>query len=122
MSEPDPLQSEKPTSASQPDAADRGLPTYQQLLDASLEDTFPASDPISPSAAMHAESQISTPKDDTDWALAPEGHVALGSPGAEQADVTLKPADSSYPKVEGPIDRGPIQFPTKDKHPVVGKS
>ena len=47
------------------------LPTYQELLDESLEQTFPASDPISPSAAMHAEKQVSTPKDDKDWTLKP---------------------------------------------------
>lgn len=65
------------------------VPTYQELLDESLEETFPASDPISPSAAMHAEKQVSTPKDDKDWTLKPgsdedatkqaEGKLARGS-------------------------------------------
>lgn len=45
------------------------LPTYQELLDESLDQTFPASDPISPSAAMHAEKQVSTGRDDIDWQL-----------------------------------------------------
>lgn len=48
-----------------------GLPTYQELLDDSLEDTFPASDPISPGAAAHADKAISTGKDDKDWKLKP---------------------------------------------------
>ncbi|MCY1240221.1 hypothetical protein D9M68_574650 [compost metagenome] len=44
--------------------------TYQAAVDASLEMTFPASDPISPGAAMYAERQVSTPRDETDWKLA----------------------------------------------------
>ena len=47
------------------------LPTYQELLDESLDETFPASDPISPSAAMHAQRRVHTGKDDVDWQLAP---------------------------------------------------
>jgi hypothetical protein len=31
--------------------------------------TFPASDPISPSAAMHAEKKTQTARDDVDWKL-----------------------------------------------------
>lgn len=52
--------------------SDEGLPTYQELLDDSLEDTFPASDPISPGAAAAAERQIKTRKDDKDWELKPD--------------------------------------------------
>jgi hypothetical protein len=51
-------------------AEDR-VPTYQALLDESLEQTFPASDPISPSAAMYTARRISTGKDDIDWTLVP---------------------------------------------------
>ncbi|CAG1018584.1 hypothetical protein BURC_03378 [Burkholderiaceae bacterium] len=47
------------------------VPTYQELLDEALDETFPASDPISPSAAMHAERQVATGKDDVDWKLKP---------------------------------------------------
>jgi hypothetical protein len=47
------------------------VPTYQELLDESLDETFPASDPISPSAAMHAERQVATGKDEVDWQLKP---------------------------------------------------
>jgi hypothetical protein len=49
-----------------------GVPTYQELLDEALDETFPASDPISPSAAERAEREISTPKDDKDWQVRPE--------------------------------------------------
>ncbi|RZI84487.1 MAG: hypothetical protein EOP38_09025 [Rubrivivax sp.] len=47
------------------------VPTYQELLDEALDETFPASDPISPSAAMHADKQISTDQNDKDWHLKP---------------------------------------------------
>ncbi len=43
--------------------------TYQAVVDDSLDMTFPASDPISPSAAMHAEKKTSTKRDDVDWTL-----------------------------------------------------
>jgi hypothetical protein len=112
------LTTDKPTAAAPPAAAETGLPTYQQLLDASLEDTFPASDPISPSAAMHAEAQISTARDDTDWALAPGGSVASGSSGTESTDASSgPPGDLNRPGDREPIDRGPFQFPTSANHP-----
>jgi hypothetical protein len=43
--------------------------TYQAAVDDSLEMTFPASDPISPGAAMHAEKKTQTARDDVDWKL-----------------------------------------------------
>ena len=55
------------------------VPTYQELLDESLDETFPASDPISPSAAMHAEKRIATGKDDVDWKLKPGADAPCGS-------------------------------------------
>jgi len=58
------------------------VPTYQELLDESLDETFPASDPISPSAAMHADRQIATDKDTTDWTLKP-GRTDPGKAPAE---------------------------------------
>ena len=47
------------------------VPTYQELLDEALDETFPASDPISPGAAMHAARKVSTGKDAVDWQLTP---------------------------------------------------
>lgn len=43
------------------------VPTYQEALDEAIEETFPASDPISPSVAEKADRKVSTPKDDVDW-------------------------------------------------------
>ncbi|MGO4306745.1 hypothetical protein [Cupriavidus sp. RAF12] len=44
--------------------------TYQAAVDASLEMTFPASDPIAPGVAMYTIQRVSTPRDETDWKLA----------------------------------------------------
>ena len=111
--------SETPNAAAKREATAPELPTYQQLLDASLEDTFPASDPISPSAAMHAEARISTAKDETDWALAPGGDGAAGSPDAARADVASAAPGDQAPAGDDakPIERGPIEFPTGAHHP-----
>ncbi|RTL41303.1 MAG: hypothetical protein EKK53_13765 [Burkholderiales bacterium] len=59
------------------------VPTYQELLDDALEQTFPASDPISPSAAMHAEEQAESARQgETDWKLKPGGTAPAGSDAA----------------------------------------
>lgn len=50
------------------------VPTYQELLDEALDETFPASDPISPTAAMHASHRVESARDQVDWALKPGGH------------------------------------------------
>jgi hypothetical protein len=62
--------------------SEQKVPTYQELLDESLDETFPASDPISPSAAMHAEKKISTECNAQDWTL---------RPGADKPAGTTKP-------------------------------
>ncbi len=79
-----------------------GVPTYQQLLDESLKQTFPASDPISPSAAMTAEKHIATSCDSTDWVLQPGSRLSAGA-----VDGTAVPSGVSQ-------GRGPIPFPTGD--------
>jgi hypothetical protein len=70
------------------------VPTYQELLDEALDQTFPASDPISPSAAMHAEKQISSKKDETDWTLKPGGATpCVNPPCADEAEKPAKPTE-----------------------------
>jgi hypothetical protein len=89
--------------AAGPSAGDdvEGLPTYQQLLDEALEETFPASDPISPTAAMSADEPVATPRDTTDWTLDP-----LGAPA---------PSPPSVPPPSPPTARpGPYPFPTTE--------
>ncbi|HMC17188.1 MAG TPA: hypothetical protein VKI18_16245 [Albitalea sp.] len=78
------------------------VPTYQELLDESLDETFPASDPISPSAAMHADKQVSTGKDDVDWQLEPGADKPCGS--ARKASAMSSDAGSS---VEAPAPMSP---------------
>lgn len=48
------------------------LPTYQDLLDEALDDTFPASDPVATSAATHVHEPHTTARDSKDWTLRPE--------------------------------------------------
>ncbi len=55
------------------------VPTYQELLDEALDETFPASDPISPTAAMHASHRVESARDEVDWALRPGGHRPVAS-------------------------------------------
>ncbi|MGD9943654.1 MAG: hypothetical protein AB7F71_04920 [Burkholderiaceae bacterium] len=55
------------------------LPTYQEALDDALEDTFPASDPISPSAALNTAKRVSTSQDQVDWELKPEKQPKAGT-------------------------------------------
>jgi hypothetical protein len=61
------------------------VPTYQELLDEALDQTFPASDPISPTAAMHTDRQIMTGRDDQDWTLVPGADLPPPDPGAKRA-------------------------------------
>jgi hypothetical protein len=46
-------------------------PTYQDLLDDALEQTFPASDPIAFSAATYTASSIVSARNSVDWSLEP---------------------------------------------------
>lgn len=72
---------------------DSKLPTYQDVLDESLEETFPASDPISPGAATHVRRRISTEKNPTDWQLEPGSAVAppalAGHDAAPEGDALI---------------------------------
>lgn len=67
------------------------VPTYQELLDEALDETFPASDPISPTAAMAAEKRIRTEKDATDWTLRP------GACQPPDCDTTQQPRQPKDP-------------------------
>ncbi len=55
------------------------VPTYQEALDEAVEESFPASDPISPGVAEKAQREISTGKDEKDWKLKPGSHDKPGS-------------------------------------------
>ncbi len=98
----------------------KGVPTYQELLDEALQQTFPASDPISPSAAMSADQRISTGRDGVDWVLQPGGSgqpaAAAPPPGAGES---LFPTGESMraaqdapggvaPPADSPSEPGPV--------------
>lgn len=68
------------------------VPTYQELLDEALDETFPASDPISPTAAMHAERATSSARDEKDWVLKPGGHPPVDISEKQTAEPRAKPA------------------------------
>lgn len=88
------------------------VPTYQELLDESLDQTFPASDPISPSAAMHAEQVIQSARDARDWSLAPEAPACATGQNTVQsqcqpgrgafvdAGTAMKAIDLALPMIE----------------------
>ena len=85
-------------------------PTYQESLDDSLDKTFPASDPISPSVGVHAEASVSTGKDRKDWKQVSESDaVAAGETDG------VDPVSVETPRA---VDRGPISFPTSANHPM----
>ena len=90
----------KQKAAQQDEEKQSSACTYQQAVDESVEMTFPASDPISPSAAMHAEKQTSTDVDDTDWEIEPgSAHQPEGArPAAERKGAADKDKDKDKDK------------------------
>ncbi len=66
-------------SGAQTDASGKA-PTYQDVLDEALEETFPASDPIATGAAMRPRQKITTEKNADDWQLAPGSSVETITP------------------------------------------
>jgi hypothetical protein len=82
------------------DSETQQAPTYQEVLDEALAETFPASDPIAPSAASHTAQPVFAGKDEKDWKLQPGSEVT----GA----ASTKRAASSTPE--------PFHFPTSDDH------
>jgi hypothetical protein len=61
------------------------VPSYQELLDLALDDTFPASDPVAASAAMHVHEPHTTARDCRDWTLKPGACLPVGQPGDDGA-------------------------------------
>ncbi len=84
------------------------VPTYQELLDEALDETFPASDPISPTAAMHASHRVESARDEVDWALQPGGHqpppvAAEGQCGLLTKALAQEALDRIRPMLEAAI-------------------
>lgn len=81
------------------------VPTYQQLLDEAVDMTFPASDPISPSAAMYAEKQITTNQDQVDWQLHPGGATEAAAPKKPAKKVAAKKTTKKTPAKKAPAKK-----------------
>jgi hypothetical protein len=86
--------------------AEEKRPTYQDALDESLQETFPASDPISPSVGNTGR-RISTEKNPTDWQLQPDS-TAKNEGSATSAGDASSAARSSdvMPTTSVPSDAG----------------
>ena len=60
--------------------------TYQDMLDESLEETFPASDPIAPGPAAHPGGRVASDRNAKDWALEPgSAQPPAAAPGDDAA-------------------------------------
>lgn len=57
------------------------VPSYQDLLDQALDDTFPASDPPAIGAATHVHEPRTTARDCFDWTLRPGACPPVGQAG-----------------------------------------
>ncbi|RZL31916.1 MAG: hypothetical protein EOP35_21055 [Rubrivivax sp.] len=66
------------------------VPSYQDLLDAALDDTFPASDPLAIGAATQVYEPRTTPRDCVDWTLKPGACKPVGQAG-EAGDAASLP-------------------------------
>ena len=87
MKDPDVLERESRRLEGGAASPQAKVPSYQELLDEAVDMTFPASDPISPSAAMHAFEPRTTPRDVLDWSLQPgQCKPPVPSPGAAEPE------------------------------------
>ena len=65
------------------------LPTYQDLLDEALDDTFPASDPVATGAATRVHEPHTTARDCQDWTLKPEHQASKAGDRSERREAWL---------------------------------
>jgi hypothetical protein len=103
---------ERPSGGEITDQGGTEEPTYQQMVDESLAQTFPASDPISPSAAMKASGEVDSERDPRDWALKQDT-----APDAARSHDTSTGSAPAAAGAQPPIDRGPLRFPTPADQP-----
>lgn len=99
MNRPDPERRAEQREAGQAPTPEEKVPTYQELLDEALEDTFPASDPIAVGAATKPKAPVPSPRDERDWTLQPS-ETPPPETGAA-AEATEEPGDEpSAPAAE----------------------
>ncbi len=78
------------------------VPTYQELLDNALEDTFPASDPIAVGGATKILEPHTTLRDAKDWTLRPGSEVPLPSPEGATGDAARRDGPGDAPVLSAP--------------------
>jgi hypothetical protein len=88
---------DRPVKEVRPVKEDRPVPeredlTYEEALDESLRETFPASDPIAPGVASRADRPVSTGRDATDWVVQRASEVE--SEAESEADAKREDAPS----------------------------
>lgn len=76
MTSPDPERRAEQRETGQAATPEEKVPTYQELLDEALEDTFPASDPIAVGAASKPKAPAPNARDERDWKLEPSASPA----------------------------------------------
>lgn len=90
MNDPDALEREARRLEGEAANPQAKVPSYQELLDEAVDMTFPASDPISPTAAMHTFEPRTTPRDALDWTLEPgQCKPSMSAPGAAKPERTV---------------------------------
>jgi len=94
---------DRPVKDDRPVPDPENRPTYQEALDESLRETFPASDPIAPGAASRADRPVSTGRDATDWAVQPASEVE--SEADSEADSKRADAPSQRPQGDDAASR-----------------
>lgn len=85
MPQDDQLKKEAQRLAGEAKHPSEKLPTYQELLDSAIEDTFPASDPIAVGGATKIAEPHTTLRDAKDWTLRPGSEMPPGGDAAPTA-------------------------------------
>lgn len=81
MPQADQLKKEEQRLAGEAKQPHEKVPTYQELLDKAVEDTFPASDPIAVGGATKILEPHTTLRDAKDWTLKPGSQMPPGPAG-----------------------------------------
>jgi len=97
MPQADQLEKEQQRLAGEATKPHEKVPTYQELLDNAIEDTFPASDPIAVGGATKIAEPHTTLRDAKDWTLKPGSELAPGSG-------TAATSAASGPELSAPCD------------------
>lgn len=97
MPQADQLEKEDKRLAGEAKQPHEKMPTYQELLDNAVEDTFPASDPIAVGGATKIMEPHTTLRDAKDWTLKPGSEVDRDAQAGSAASGTAAGPEMSAP-------------------------